>query len=176
MNSADGIAVDMEKLPELKNLKSLLLKKCRITPPSLVDLSKFIALGSPDSLQISALTLDGIKLSGTDSLRSILGLSADTFLPTIPCGSLELLSLNGCGLNDRDVKPLMCAIAAGNGVLIKEVRLSANRLTDTAVDYLIDQSPGTILSLQTLDLSLNKVCSSEFFPIYRLRGSKVSPL
>lgn len=164
MNSADGIAVDMEKLPELKNLKTLLLKKCRITPPSLVDLSKFIALGSPDSLQISALTLDGIKLSGTDSLRSI------------PCGGLELLSLTGCGLNDRDVKPLMCAIAAGNGVLIKEVRLSANRLTDTAVDYLIDQSPGTTLSLQTLDLSINKVCSSKFIPIYRLRGSKVSPL
>ena len=152
LNAADGIAADIAKLPELKNLKTLLLKKCRITLPSLVDLSKFIAEGKPDSLRISSLTLDGIKLSGTDILKSMLGLS-DIFVPTNPC-TLELLSLTGCGLNDRDVKPLLSAI--GNGLDIKELRLSANRLTDTALNFLVDSSE-TSLSLEALDLSINKV-------------------
>lgn len=152
LNAADDIAVDIEKLPELKNLKSLLLKKCRITPASVADLSKLITMTTPDFLTISSLTLDGVKLSGTDALRGMLGLS-DMLIPTNPC-SLELLSLVGCGLNDRDVKPLMSAIR--NGLAIKELRLSANRLTDTAVNYLLDSSE-TLLSLQALDLSINKV-------------------
>lgn len=152
LNAADDIAGDIEKLPGLKNLKSLLLKKCRITPTSVVDLSKLITLPTPDFSRISSVTLDGIKLSGTDALKGMLGLS-DMFIPTNPY-SLELLSLIGCGLNDRDVKPLMNAI--GNGLVIKELRLSANRLTDTAVYYLVDSS-GTSLSLQSLDLSINKV-------------------
>ena len=75
------------------------------------------------------------------------------YTPTNPC-SLELLSLVGCGLNDRDVKPLMNGI--GNGLVIKELRLSANRLTDTAVNYLVDSSERA-LSLQALNLSINKV-------------------
>lgn len=152
LNAADDIAGDIEKLPGLKNLKTLLLKKCRITPASVVDLSKLITLTTPDFLRISSVTLDGIKLSGTDALKGMLGLS-DMFIPTNPC-SLELLSLIGCGLNDRDVKPLMNGI--GNGLVIKELRLSANRLTDTTVNYLVDSS-GTALSLQALDLSINKV-------------------
>lgn len=160
LNTAGDIAVDLEKLPELKNLKSLLLKKCRIVPTSVADLSKFITLTTPDCLQISSLTLDGIKLSGTDALKGMLGLS-DMFIPTNPC-SLEFLSLTGCGLNDRDVKPLMSAIR--NGLGIKELRLSANRLTDTVVNYLVDTS-GPSLSLQSLDLSINKVC------IYHSRGT-----
>ena len=143
----------MEKLPELKNLNTLLLKKCRITSPRVADLSSFIAVGTPDSLHISSLTLDGIKFSGTDALKGMLGLS-DIFIPTNPCG-LELLSLTGCGLNDKDVKPLLSAM--GNGLVIKELRLSANRLTDTAVNYLVD-STNPLLSLQVLDLSINKVC------------------
>lgn len=153
LNASDGIAVEMEKLPELKNLNTLLLKKCRITSPSVADLSSFIAVGTPDSLHISSLTLDDIKLSGTDALKGMLGLS-DLFIPTNPC-CLELLSLTGCGLNDRDVKPLLSAM--GNGLVIKELRLSANRLTDTAVNYLVD-STNPLLSLQLLDLSINKVC------------------
>ncbi|XP_078360294.1 uncharacterized protein LOC144644637 isoform X1 [Oculina patagonica] len=152
LNPADDIAVDVEKLPQLKNLKSLLLKKCRITPTSVADLSKLITTTTPDFLPLSSLTLDGIKLSGTDALKGMLGLS-DMFIPTSPC-SLELLSLVGCGLNDRDVKPLMSAIR--NGLIIKELRLSANRLTDTAVSYLVDASE-TLLSLQVLDLSINKI-------------------
>lgn len=102
LNAADDIAGDIEKLPELKNLKSLLLKKCRITPTSVVDLSKLITLPTPDFSRIFSVTLDGIKLSGTDALKGMLGLS-DMFIPTNPY-SLELLSLIGCGLNDRDVK------------------------------------------------------------------------
>ena len=152
LNAADDITGDIEKLSELKNLETLLLKKCRIAPVSVVDLSKLITLTTPDFLRISSLTLDGIKLSGTEALKGMLGLS-DLFIPTNPC-SLELLSLIGCGLNDRDVKPLMNAI--GNGLIIKELRLSANRLTDTAVNHLVDSS-GTALSLQALDLSINKV-------------------
>ena len=152
LNAADDIAGGIEKLPELKNLKTLLLKKCRITPASVVGLSKLITLTTPDFLTISSVTLDGIKLSGTDALKGMLELS-DMFIPTNPC-SLELLSLIGCGLNDRDVKPLMNGI--GNELIIKELRLSANRLTDTAVSYLLD-SPGTSLPLQELDLSINKV-------------------
>ena len=143
----------MEQLPELKNVKTLVLKKCRVNPPSVVELSKFIAAATPSFPQISSLTLDGIKMSGTGTLKGMLGLS-DTFIPTNPCG-LELLSLTGCVLNDRDVKPLLTAL--GNGLVIKELRLSANRLTDTAVTYLVD-SGGTSLSLQALDLSINKVC------------------
>ena len=149
---ADNIAGDIEKLPQLKNFKTLLLKKCRITPANVVDLSKLITLTTPDFLKISSLTLDGIKLSGTEALKGMLGLS-DMFIPTNPC-SLELLSLIGSGLNDRDVKPLMSGI--GKGLVIKELRLSANRLTDTTVNYLVDSS-GTSLSLQALDLSINKV-------------------
>ena len=152
LNAADDIAGVIEKLPELKNLKTLLLKKCRITSAGVVELSKLVTLATPDFLRISSVTLDGIKLSGTDALKGMLGLS-DMFIPTNPC-SLELLSLIGCGLNDRDVKPLMNGI--GNGLVIKELRLSANRLTDTAVNYLVDSS-GTALSLQTLDLSINQV-------------------
>ena len=153
LNAADGIVADIEKLPALNNLKTLLLKKCRIAPPSLVDLSKFVAIATPNYLLISSLTLDGIKLSGTDALKGMLGLS-DMFIPTNPC-SLELLSLTGCGLNDRDVKPLMSAI--GNGLIIKELKLSANRLTDTALNYLVE-STGPSLSIEVLDLSINKVC------------------
>ena len=153
LNVADDIAGVIEKLPQLENIKTLLLKKCRITPASVVDLSKLITLTTPDQfLRISSLTLDGIKLSGTEALKGMLGLSV-MFIPTNPC-SLELLSLIGCGLNDRDVKPLMNGI--GNGLDIKELRLSANRLTDTTVNYLVDSS-GTSLSLQALDLSINKV-------------------
>ena len=153
LNAVDDIAADIEKLPQLKNLKSLLLKKCRISPTNIADLSKLVTVTTPDSLQISSLALDGIKLSGTDALKSMLGLS-DMFIPTKPC-SFELLSLTGCGLNDRDVKALMNAMA--NGLVVKELRLSANRLTDTAVNYLLD-STGTSLSLEALDLSINKVC------------------
>ena len=160
MNASDGIAVDMEKLPELEKLKTLILKKCRITPPSVVDLSKFITMATPDSLKITSLTLDGVKLSGTDAVKGMLGLS-DMFIPTNLC-SLELLSLTGCGLNDRDVKPLMTAI--GNGLVIKELKLSANRLTDTVVNHLVD-SPGSSLSLQSLDLSINKVCVYGLLPL-----------
>ena len=152
LNAADGIVGDIEKLPELKNLKTLVLKKCRITPESVADLSKLITLTTLDFWRISSVTLDGIKLSGTDALKGMLGLS-DMFIPTNPC-NLELLSLVGCGLNDRDVKPLMNGI--GNGLVINELRLSANRLTDTAVNYLVDSS-GTLLPLQVLDLSINKV-------------------
>ena len=153
LNMADDIAGVIEKLPQLKNITTLILKKCRITPASVVDLSKLITMTTADQfLRISSLTLDGIKLSGTEALKGMLGLS-DMFIPTNPC-SLELLSLIGCGLNDRDVKPLMNGI--GNGLVIKELRLSANRLTDTTVNYLVDSS-GTLLSLQALDLSINKV-------------------
>ena len=152
LNAADGIVGDIEKLPELKNLKTLVLKKCRITPESVADLSKLITLTTSDFWRISSVTLDGIKLSGTDALKGMLGLP-DMFIPTNPC-NLELLSLIGCGLNDRDVKPLMNGI--GNGLVINELRLSANRLTDTAVNYLVDSS-GTLLPLQVLDLSINKV-------------------
>jgi len=152
LNASDGIADDMEKLPELKELKTLLLKKCRITSPSVVDLSKLITTATSDSLQITSLTLDGVKLSGTDALKGMLGLS-DMSIPTNLC-CLELLSLTGCGLNDRDVKPVMTAI--GIGLVIKQLRLSANRLTDTVVNYLVD-SPASSLSLQSLDLSINKI-------------------
>ena len=160
MNASDGIADDMEKLPELKELKTLLLKKCRITSPSVVDLSKLITTATSDSLQITSLMLDGVKLSGTDALKGMLGLS-DMSIPTNLC-CLELLSLTGCGLNDRDVKPVMTAI--GIGLVIKQLRLSANRLTDTVVNYLVD-SPASSLSLQSLDLSINKVCVYGLLPL-----------
>lgn len=153
LNVSDGIALEMEQLPELKHVKTLLLKKCRVNPVSVIELSKFIATTTSSFPQISSLTLDGIKLSGTGTLNGMLGLS-DTFIPTIPCG-LELLSLTGCVLNDRDVKPLLTAL--GNGLVVKELRLSANRLMDTTVNYLVD-SGGTSLSLRALDLSINKVC------------------
>ena len=78
---AECIAGDIEKLPQLKNLKTLLLKKCKITPASVVDLSKLITLTTPDFLRISSLTLDGIKLSGTEALQGMLGLS-EMFIPT----------------------------------------------------------------------------------------------
>lgn len=152
LNASDDIAADVVKLPQLENLKSVLLKKCRISPNSVADLSKLIAMTTPGVPQISSLTLDGIKLSGTDTLKSMLGLS-DMFIPITPC-SFELLSLTGCGLNDRDVKPLMTAI--GNGLIVKELRLSANRLTDTAVNHLLELT-GTSLSLEALDLSINKI-------------------
>lgn len=153
LNVADDIAAEIVNLPQLKNLKSLLLKKCRISPNSIADLSKLVAVTTPEVPLISSLTLDGIKLSGTDALKRMLGLS-DMFIPITPC-SFELLSLIGCGLNDRDVKPLMTAI--GNGLIIKELRLAANRLTDTSVNNLLE-STGNSLSLETLDLSINKVC------------------
>lgn len=56
LNVADDIAAEIVNLPQLKNLKSLLLKKCRISPNFIADLSKLVAVTTPEVPLISSLT------------------------------------------------------------------------------------------------------------------------
>jgi hypothetical protein len=131
----------------------LSLRKAKISPAKLIELRQFLVKKSTDNdVMITSLNLDSIKLSGTNALQSMLGLS-DDFTPMTPC-ALTLLSLSGCSLNDKDIEPLLVGVAKGLG--LAHVNLSGNRLTDTSVDWLVD-SLEEPCSLCHLDLSNNKV-------------------
>ena len=73
-----------------------------------------------------------------------------------PGCSLVALSFSGCSLADKDIQQLNAALKAG--LSLSMLKLSANRITDTAVTGLVD----ALLSYDThplklIDLMNNKV-------------------
>ena len=143
----------ISKETRLATLTCLSLRKSKISPSQVGQLCDFVLENTEVSSQSSkSLNLDGVKLSGSDALQSMLDLT-ELFIPTKHC-YLSSLSLSGCGLNDKDVRPLL--VAVGNGLGLVELKLSVNRLTDSSVISLVDSISGQC-SLQILHLANNKV-------------------
>lgn len=152
LNNAETIP-DILSTTTLSKLQHLNLRKAKISPGKVMELRQHLVKKPQENdVTITSLNLDSIKLSGTNTLQSMLGLS-ENFVPTMPC-ALTSLSLSGCSLNDKDIKPLFVGIAKGLG--LAHVNLSSNRLTDTSVDWLVD-SMGEPCAICHLDLSNNKV-------------------
>ncbi|XP_064645883.1 uncharacterized protein LOC135499135 [Lineus longissimus] len=143
---------DVSYLPEflsasnLHNLRVLNLRRARVKPTTVQDLAPSI-----QKLGISALILNGLKLSRTTALTEILGNG--------PNNPLELLSISSCALVDNDIKQIASAIK--DGCQLQMLDASANRITDKGVADIV----GALISMEThplqlLDLSSNQITSS----------------
>ncbi|XP_018668977.2 uncharacterized protein LOC108949782 [Ciona intestinalis] len=141
--------MDAEFVPKSLNdgfreLRSLNLRKSRVSVETLGALSSI-----PQTL--TELTLDGIKLSGSDLLVTLLQPSSKHKIIT--------LSMSGCSLTDKDIKPLSTAMARPAPPLnfLSNLDLSVNRLTDSTLSLISESLLAvTDYTLKNLDLSNNK--------------------
>ena len=139
----------LQKAPRLNKLETMNLKRCKISATSVSQLHGLICNTDPNDRGLTSLILDGVKFSGTNALQSMLGDDVPMMHFT-----LSSLSLCGCSLTDKDVKPLM--VALGKNLELTELHLSSNRLTDSTVNHLLESLTDKC-SLITLNFSINKV-------------------
>ena len=149
LNDAGSIAEVLQKAPRLNKLETMNLKRCKISATSVSHLHGLICNTNPNDRGLTSLILDGVKFSGTNALQSMLGDDVPMMHFT-----LSSLSLCGCSLTDKDVKPLM--VALGKNLELTELHLSSNRLTDNTVNNLLESLTDKC-SLITLNFSINKV-------------------
>ena len=149
LNDAGSIAEVLQKAPRLNKLETMNLKRCKISATSVSQLHGLLCNTNPNDRGLTSLILDGVKFSGTDALQSMLGDDVPMMHFT-----LSSLSLCGCSLTDKDVKPLM--VALGKNLELTELNLSSNRLTDSTVNHLLESLTDKC-SLITLNFSINKV-------------------
>nr|XP_018668977.1 uncharacterized protein LOC108949782 [Ciona intestinalis]XP_018668978.1 uncharacterized protein LOC108949782 [Ciona intestinalis] len=127
-----------------KELRFLNLRKSRVSVETLGALSNI-----PQTL--TELALDGIKLSGSDVLETLLQPSSKHKIIT--------LSMSGCSLTDKDIKPLATAMARPAPPLnfLSNLDLSVNRLTDSTLSLISESLLAvTDYTLKNLDLTNNK--------------------
>ena len=75
------------------------------------------------------------------------------------CKNLNI-SFNNCGVREKQIITLTCALASKHGKLqVKVLNLSGNKLTDKTVSYLFDRASAAFQSLKYLDLSDNSIGS-----------------
>ena len=149
LNDAEDIAEVLQESPPLPALHTLNLKKCKIPAVSVGQLRGLVCPLGPGDGGLSSLILDGVKVSGTGALQTMLGNDSGTGQFT-----LSSLSLSGCSLNDRDVACVM--VALGRGLELTKFNLSSNRLTDVTVGFMVENLAAGC-ALASLDFSMNKV-------------------
>ncbi|XP_045210363.2 uncharacterized protein LOC123561819 [Mercenaria mercenaria] len=149
-----------EKLTEFPNLQYLNLRLCHLSHTDISQLGKHL---SEKDCSVSTVILDGLKLSGTDSIKDL--------LVNPKTSKLTTLSLGGCSLDDSDLLPLCNAIK--EGLQLSMLKLSANRITDEGVTKLVEAMlKNKAYPLAVLDLSTNRIQGTGAKSLTKLFSSK----
>ncbi|XP_025083542.1 uncharacterized protein LOC112557745 isoform X2 [Pomacea canaliculata] len=144
MNDMEGLPAYLspERFPGLAYLN---IRKTKLSSNAFIALSGLVTAAG---LPLSTLVLDGLKLSGTETLKNLCG--------NLCASKITALSLSSCSLADEDLLHLVGAVQSG--FQSHMLKLSDNRLTDAAVKGLAEclkSFPRHPLSV--LDLSVNQI-------------------
>ncbi|XP_050399775.2 uncharacterized protein LOC126817009 isoform X1 [Patella vulgata] len=162
LNECDSIAENLQT--QFPNLEYLNLRKARMSVEKLEGLSIIV---KNKGLQISTLVLDGLKLSGTEAMKSLNA--------ALSSSNITALSFDGCSLADKDMLQLFDAMNAQ--LKLHMLKLSANRFTDELITQLVMVLlKKTDYPLAVLDVSNNELCDPSPIEISKLYLKKGSSL